>query len=172
MVLPAPCVPVDKRPVSGAGRTPLRVPGVEQTNDPAVMDFEFQSRVQTTMSKYLAVISFGALLGGLAVLGNAEAADVKVINRISVDCVVGAGELAIPVASKSEVSATIPDELGLDLKATCDGSGLDKDETACNLIIGGAGGSGDDKDRTYDFKFVKQIHVFAQVGHFLVCSSI
>ena len=124
------------------------------------------------MSKYLAVTVFAAFLGGLVAMGSAEAAEVKVINRISVDCVVGAGELAIPVASKSEVSATVPNELGLDLKAVCDGSKLDKDEAACKLIIGGAGGSGDKKDKTYDFKYVKEIHIFAQVGHFLVCSSI
>ena len=124
------------------------------------------------MCKHLVLAGFAALLGGLVAVGSAEAADVKVINRISVDCVVGAGEFTIPVASKSEVSATVPNELGLELKATCNGSGLDKDEAACKLIIGGAGGSGDEKDRSYDFKYVKEIHVFAQVGQFLVCSSL
>ncbi len=124
------------------------------------------------MCKNLVLAGFAALLWGLAAMDSADAADITVINRISVDCVVGAGELTIPVASKSEVSATVPDELGLDLKATCNGSGLDKDETACKLIIGGSGGSGIKKDKTYDFKYVKEIHVFAQVGMFLVCSSL
>lgn len=124
------------------------------------------------MSRNVVLAGFASLLWGLASIGSAEAADVKVINRISADCVVGAGELAIPVASKSEVSATVPNELGLDLKATCNGSGLDKDEAACKLIIGGSGGSGIEKDKSYAFKYVKEIHVFAQVGQFLVCSSL
>ncbi len=124
------------------------------------------------MCRNLVLASFAALLWGLTAMDSAEAADLKVINRISVDCVVGVGEFTIPVASKSEVAATVPNELGPDLKATCNGSGLDKDETACKLIIGGSGGSGIEKDKTYDFKYVKEVHVFAQVGMFLVCSSL
>lgn len=102
----------------------------------------------------------------------AQAANVKVINRLKVACTLQSADWSIPIDAKSEKATTIDDELGLGLKAVCDDTGLDKNEVECKLLIGGTGGSGQGKDEAYAFKYVREVHVFAQVGQFLVCSSI
>lgn len=125
-----------------------------------------------TTYRNLMLAALFAVSGGLATISGATAADVKVINRLSADCVVQNADLKIPISAKSEKAATIPDELGEGLNVICKESGLDKDETGCKLVIGGTGGSGNSKDESYDFKYVKEIHVFSQVGQFLVCSAL
>ena len=115
---------------------------------------------------------FAATLGGMLMIGGAQAAEVQVINRLAVACTLEGPDLAVPVDAKSTTMATIDNAIGEELKAVCNDSGLDKDIAECKLLIGGTGGSGDVKDKAYDFKYVKEIHVFAQIGTFLVCSSI
>ena len=105
-------------------------------------------------------------------LGGAQAAQVQVINRLSVACTLEAPNVSIPVEAKTSKAATIEDAAGDQLKAVCNGSGLDKDIAECKLLIGGTGGSGQIADDAYSFKYVKEIHVFAQIGQWLVCSSI
>lgn len=114
---------------------------------------------------------FIALLVGVALLGGAQAAQVQVINRLSVACTIEAPDLSIPVDAKTTKAATIDDAMGDELKAVCKDSGLDKDIAECKLLIGGTGGSGKVEDEAYEFKYVKEIHVFAQIGRWLVCSS-
>jgi hypothetical protein len=113
-----------------------------------------------------------ALYCGAALASSAEAAEVQVINRLGVACTVEAPDLSISVDAQSTTAATIDDAVGDQLKAVCTGSGLDKDVAECKLLIGGTGGSGDAKDEAFEFKYVKEIHVFAQIGQWLVCSSI
>lgn len=123
-------------------------------------------------SKVLAAALFVAVQCGAALMGGAQAAQVEVMNRLSVACTLEASNLSIQVDAKSTKPATIDDALGPELRAVCNGSGLDKDIAECKLLIGGTGGSGKVKDEVYDFKYVKQIHILAQIGRFLVCSSI
>ncbi len=105
-------------------------------------------------------------------MGGAEAARVTLINRLAVDCTLEAPNLSIAMKAKSTQAATIDDGFGDDLKAVCKKSGLDKDEVKCKLLTGGPGGSGQIADKAYPFKYVNEIHVFAQIGQWLVCSSI
>lgn len=123
-------------------------------------------------SKALAVALFVAIQCGSALTGGAQAAQVEIINRVTVACTLEASNLSILVDAKTSMPATIDDVLGGELKAVCNGSGLDKDIAECKLLIGGTGGSGKTEDVAYDFKYVKEIHILAQIGQFLVCSSI
>jgi hypothetical protein len=123
-------------------------------------------------SKVLAAALFAAALCDAATIGVAQAAQVEIMNRLAVACTLEATNLSIPVDAKSNKPATIADELGGELRAVCNGSGLDKDIAECKLLIGGTGGSGNVKDEVYDFKYVKEVHILAQIGRFLVCSSI
>jgi hypothetical protein len=41
----------------------------------------------------------------------------------------------------------------------------------CDILIGGAGGSGVAKDIKFGFKYVTQIHVNSQLNMFLVCTA-
>ena len=121
----------------------------------------------------LAVVAFVlATASVIATMGGADAANVKLTNRLSVDCTLEAPNLSIAMEAKSTQAATIDDAIGDNLKAVCKKSGLDKDEATCKLLIGGTGGSGQIADKAYPFKYVKEIHVFAQIGQWLVCSSI
>ena len=119
----------------------------------------------------VAAFVLAAVLGAMT-MGAAEAAKVKLTNRLAVDCILEAPNLSIPMKAKSTQTATIDDALGDDLKAVCKMSGLDKDEAKCKLLTGGPGGSGQIADKAYPFKYVNEIHVFAQIGRWLVCSSI
>ena len=123
-------------------------------------------------SKALVTALFVAILFGAALMDGAQAAQVQIINRVKVVCTLEAANLSIPVDAKSSKPATIDDALGGELKAVCNGSGLDKDIAECKLLIGGTGGSGKTESVAYDFKYVKEIHILAQIGRFLVCSSI
>ena len=123
-------------------------------------------------SKAFAVALFVAIQFAAALTGGAQAAQVQISNRVNVACTLEASSLSIPVDSKSTKAVTIDDALGSELRAVCKGSGLDKDIAECKLLIGGTGGQGKTKDEAYDFKYVKEIHILAQIGRFLVCSSI
>jgi hypothetical protein len=105
-------------------------------------------------------------------MGGTEAANVKLTNRLAVDCTLEAPNLSIPMKAKSTQDATIDDAVGDNLTAVCKKSGLDKDQAKCKLLTGGPGGSGQIADKAYPFKYVNEIHVFAQIGQWLVCSSI
>ena len=123
-------------------------------------------------SKALATALFVAILFGAPLTNSVEAAQVQIFNRVKVACTLQASDVSISVDTQSSKSATIDDALGVELKAVCTGSGLDKDIAECKLLIGGTGGSGKTQSEAYDFKYVKEIHILAQVGRFLVCSSI
>ena len=121
-------------------------------------------------------LAFAALmLAGASIfmtMGGTEAASLKLTNRLAVDCTLKAPNLSIPMKAKSMQDATIDDAVGDNLTVVCKKSGLDKDETKCKLLTGGPGGSGQIADKAYPFKYVNEIHVFAQIGQWLVCSSI
>jgi hypothetical protein len=126
----------------------------------------------STMGR-LAIAAFVlATTAVIMAMGGAEAANVKLTNRLAVNCTLEAPNLSIPMNAKSTQVATIDDAVGDNLKAVCKKSGLDKDETKCKLLTGGPGGSGQIADKAYPFKYVNEIHVFAQIGQWLVCSSI
>ena len=111
-------------------------------------------------------------MASLFVASTAMAADVEVSNRTSVDCRLEATGFKLDIAGKTTVNATVPDEAGGSLKAVCTGSGLDVDERPCKMIIGGAGGSGNTADSQYPFRMVKKIHIFPNMGQWLVCSAL
>ena len=123
-------------------------------------------------SKAFAAALFVATMLGAALTDGVQAAEVQISNRVNVACTLEASDLSIPLDANSNKLATIDDALGSELRATCNESGLDKDIAECKLLIGGTGGSGNTASATYDFKYVKEIHIFAQIGQFLVCSSI
>ena len=112
------------------------------------------------------------VLSVIAGAGEARAGQVEVINRVAVACSLEAPDLSVPLDPKSSKSVLIDDEIGPQIKVVCPNSGLDKDETPCKLLIGGPGGSGKVADKSYDFKYVTKIHVFPNMGQWLVCSSI
>ena len=105
-------------------------------------------------------------------LATADAGQVEASNRTKVDCSLVAGDTTIPVAAGTTESVFIGDEIGDRLRARCPGSQLDRDETECKLVLGGSGpGEKGDKASEYKFRYVKQVHVFANMGRWLVCSS-
>ena len=111
----------------------------------------------------------GAAFVGLAAI--AEAGNVKVMNRIKADCVIEGPDVSIPISANSEKDVLIDDAFEGKLKAVCQATGLDKDVSDCDILIGGAGGSGVAKDSVFDFKYVTQIHVNSQLNMFLVCTA-
>ena len=123
-------------------------------------------------NKVFAAALIVAIMLGAALTDGVQAADVKISNRVNVACTLEASDLSIPLDAKSNKQATIDDALGGELRAVCNESGLDKDIAECKLLIGGTGGSGNTTSVNYDFKYVKEIHIFAHIGQFLVCSSI
>ena len=121
----------------------------------------------------LAVAAFMLAAASITMtMGGADAANVKLTNRLAVDCTLEAPNLSIPMKAKTTQTATIDDAVGDNLTAVCKKSGLDKDKAKCKLLTGGPGGSGQIADKAYPFKYVNEIHVFAQIGQWLVCSSI
>ena len=123
-------------------------------------------------SKAFATALFVVTMLGAALTDGVQAAEVQIINRLKVACTLEASDLSIPVDAKSNKAATIDDALGGELRVVCNDSGIDKDIAECKLLIGGTGGSGNTESVGYDFRYVKEIHIFAQIGRFLVCSSI
>ena len=113
----------------------------------------------------------GAAFFGLAAIAEAEAGNVKVMNRIKADCVTEGPDVSIPISANSEKDVLIDDAFEGKLKAVCQATGLDKDVSDCDILIGGAGGSGVAKDSVFDFKYVTQIHVNSQLNMFLVCTA-
>ena len=111
----------------------------------------------------------GTAFGGLAAI--AEAGTVKIMNRISADCVIEGPNISIPISAKSAKDVLIDGSFEGKLKAVCQATGLDKNVSDCDVLIGGAGGSGFAKDAGFDFKYVTQIHVNSQLNMFLVCTA-
>ena len=120
--------------------------------------------------KIYAVALSGAVLFGVSLIGEGQAAQVVANNRLKVDCTLEAPNISIPLEAKSKQSITIADVVVDNLQVVCKGNKLDKETTTCKQMIGGTGGSGIHKDEGYDLKYVKEIHVYAQVNMFLVCS--
>ena len=112
-----------------------------------------------------------AVIVGLAAIGGAEGGKVKVMNRISADCVIEGPDVSIPIPAKSEKDVRLDDSFAGKLKAVCQATGLDKNVSDCDILIGGAGGSGVAKDIKFGFKYVTQIHVNSQLNMFLVCTA-
>ncbi len=114
-----------------------------------------------------------AAIGALGMLlTTANAGQVDAVNRTKVDCSLVAGDTAIDLEAGATKSVFIDDEVGPQLRARCPESNLDKDETECKLVLGGSGpGEKGDKASEYKFRYVKQVHVFANMGRWLVCSS-
>ena len=92
---------------------------------------------------------------------------------MAVACTLEAPGVSVAIEPNSSTSAFIDDQAGTQLKAVCKGGKLDKEETECKQVIGGSGpGRGADaKDTGYAFRYVKQVHVFPNMGRWLVCSS-
>ena len=126
--------------------------------------------MRITTSRAAAAIA-GAVIAGLAAIAEAEAGNVKVMNRIKADCVIEGPDVSIPIPAKSEKDVRIDDSFAGKLKAVCQATGLDKNVSDCDVLIGGAGGSGVAKDTAFDFKYVTQIHVNSQLNMFLVCTA-
>ena len=126
--------------------------------------------MRITTSHAVTVIA-AAVIVGLAAIGGAEAGDIKVMNRIKADCVIEGPDVSIPIPAKSEKDVRIDDSFDGKLKAVCQATGLDKNVSDCDVLIGGAGGSGFAKDTAFDFKYVTQIHVNSQLNMFLVCTA-
>ncbi len=113
---------------------------------------------------------FFAVFCSAALMSGAQAAQIQISNRLKVPCTLEAPNLSIPMDAKSKKSVTIDDALVGKMQVVCNGNGLDKESTACKQVIGGTGGSGIEKDDKYAFKYVKEVHVYAHVHRFLVCS--
>ena len=119
------------------------------------------------------LIATAAVLTALATASGTQAGEVEISNRVAVPCILKGPDITVALDAKSSKKVTIDDELDDPrITVTCQDSGLDKDETQCKLLIGGAGGSGQVTDKAYPFRYVNKIHVFPNLGRFLVCSSI
>ena len=93
------------------------------------------------------------------------------MNRISAHCIIEGPDVSIPISAKSEKDVRIDDSFAGKHKAVCQSTGLDKDVSDCDILIGGTGGSGIAKDTGFDFKYVTRIHVNSQLNMFLVCTA-